>query len=102
MIVIQFAIVGLVATEWAAKVRENTINTGVLAAAAADLFYAYDVYDFFEKQLHDDTVCMIYIARWVVFYIMSTLPPSNGITLNDHEKPNLLMNPCTESSLKAL
>ena len=64
MMVIQFAIVGLVVTEWAAKVRENTINTGVLAAAAADLFYAYDVYDFFEKQLHEDTVCMIHNARW--------------------------------------
>ena len=67
MIVIEFTIVGLVATEWAAKVRENTINTGVLAAAAADLFYAYDVYDFFQKQLHEDTVCIIHTARSVVF-----------------------------------
>ena len=53
--------------EWAAKVMENTINTGVLAAAVADLFYDYDVCDFFQKQLHGDTVCIIHTARSVVF-----------------------------------
>ena len=65
MMVIQFAIVGLVVTEWAAKARENTINTGVLSAAATDLFYAYDVYDFFQKQLREDTVRMIHNIKWV-------------------------------------
>ena len=62
MMVIQFAILGLVVTEWGAKARENTITTGVLSAVANDLFYAYDVYDFFEKQLREDTVGIIHIA----------------------------------------
>ena len=47
MMVSQFAIFGLVVTGWGAKARENTITTGILSAAAHDLFYAYDVYDFF-------------------------------------------------------
>ena len=66
MVVIQLIILGLVATEWCAKAYESEINTDKLSVAAANLFYAYDVYDFFVKQQCTDEVCIKPIRRFLL------------------------------------
>ena len=65
MVVIQLIILGLVVTEWCAKAYENEINTDKLTVAAANLFYAYDVYDFFVKQQCTDQVRILPMHRFL-------------------------------------
>ena len=54
MLAIQLVVLGLTFTEWVAKAGEEDFTVDLLTAMATDLFHAYDVYEFFDVNLHED------------------------------------------------
>lgn len=74
MLVIQLVIFGLTLTTWLSKISREKLSYNLVMDAAEDLFFAYDVWDFYDRFLdRQETNNMAWLFVTVIFAFLAML-----------------------------